>query len=713
MAEELIASQQETENENSTKNVDVLEQGGHKELQNIAQGSYQVAVRNVEQINKAQANRQFYKEQFGVDIPYLDMTQYLTPDLTFEQLKRFKEDKREYATFHGIVPLIPKSPESQHKNTEFIKLLVEQIINSALLDHTLGREGGKKTIEDAIILCERKLFKEPGGFYVTPVTNSWGSNSVYLTNPRNKTTVFYFNEHLLDLITPKDHTDKDEKALNFRTGSRAEHFQEGASPHKLLESLRSGIISFPKLNTCLGIKMYVPVILDREKGKLFIGPVPDEVIDLCSFNDGEIADNNILVKSVSDVSGRIYDLKIEDVNSGERYPIVLPIQKILPSIVSGIIEYGLFGMINKVAVPNENGKFRLYDGTGNEIDVNRKDKQADHEEFVNKEYAQILENGNWNELQDYRIRTGVECKLPGDIIQKGYLTGLEREYEGLNPNFQEEYKKKILYSLLKSYYKFTKIPPSVDTINKIIAKYPFMAEFLEENFSTREYINVSFTCEKLDEILNNPQYTPEDILNLFNSDFKDIFNSSIGVWEGYSLREHTLMVMKQFRKYFKGKPLPANIEEKKIEIILALHDIGKPRAISEKNKNKAYEYTSDIIEKVLSKLAFSREQIVLSTALINGDPIGSYLKGGNITESAKKIINMAKSSGIQAKDFWQLLKIYYLVDAGSYTEDAGGKKSLDRLFSFDHDSKTMAFAPQVDIKINELEKEIDKIMAIS
>jgi len=38
---------------------------------------------------------------------------------------------------------------------------------------------------------------------------------------------------------------------------------------------------------------------------------------------------------------------------------------------------------------------------------------------------------------------------------------------------------------------------------------------------------------------------------------------------------------------------------------------------------------------------------------------------------------MANASGLSLPDFWKLLLIYYQVDAGCYTKDAGGIESLD------------------------------------
>ena len=66
---------------------------------------------------------------------------------------------------------------------------------------------------------------------------------------------------------------------------------------------------------------------------------------------------------------------------------------------------------------------------------------------------------------------------------------------------------------------------------------------------------------------------------------------------------------------------------------------------------------------------------------------------------------MATQSGIGKDDFFKLLSILYKVDAGSYTEDAGGKRSLDELFSFHPKEGTMSFSPEFHERFKKLEQK--------
>ena len=223
----------------------------------------------------------------------------------------------------------------------------------------------------------------------------------------------------------------------------------------------------------------------------------------------------------------------------------------------------------------------------------------------------------------------------------------------------------------------------------------------EETFKS-----LSFTREQLDIILNNPKHVPEEVLLLLEKDFKDSLDAGVGVWEEYSLREHTLMVMKQYGKYFKD----SDIDDKKLfEFILALHDMGKPKAVSAGMKHKQHEYTKEILTPILTQLGYSANEMAIAESLIDGDPIGSYLKGGDATGTAEIIVSMAKKSGLPIGKFWTLLTTYYQVDAGSYTEDAGGLRSLDGLFSFDPGSHRMTFSPHIAQKIDNLEKVVNDL----
>ncbi|MBU6323685.1 MAG: hypothetical protein KGI41_03055 [Patescibacteria group bacterium] len=213
-----------------------------------------------------------------------------------------------------------------------------------------------------------------------------------------------------------------------------------------------------------------------------------------------------------------------------------------------------------------------------------------------------------------------------------------------------------------------------------------------------------FTRASLDAVLDNPAHTPEDVLALFDDRFADAYGKGAGVSEGYTIREHTGMVLNQFLKYF-GDALPEE-DRKVMETMLAIHDIGKPAAIAAGSKYDQHRYTTPIVRETLEGLGFGEKEVALATALVDGDPIGDFLKGGSVSRAAERIVKSARESGRPLDGFYGLLKVFYQSDAGSYTEDAGGKRSLDRLFSFDPEAGEMRFSPEVERRIRELDSVV-------
>lgn len=224
-----------------------------------------------------------------------------------------------------------------------------------------------------------------------------------------------------------------------------------------------------------------------------------------------------------------------------------------------------------------------------------------------------------------------------------------------------------------------------------------------------ENVAISFTRAQLDAVLHNPRHTPADVLNLLNPDFGTLLDSGVGVMENYTLRQHTTMVMGQFKKYFGSTDLPVGIDRDYFEFVLALHDIGKPKAIASGRRDEHKE-TVEIMRPVMRQLNYTEEQIALATSLVDGDPIGYCIRYGNEVKSAKEIVSMARRSGIPTRDFFKLLTIFYQVDAGSYTKDAGGQEVLDRLFSFNYGS--IAFEQKTAVKIDRLREMMQTLVGL-
>ncbi len=194
-------------------------------------------------------------------------------------------------------------------------------------------------------------------------------------------------------------------------------------------------------------------------------------------------------------------------------------------------------------------------------------------------------------------------------------------------------------------------------------------------------------------------------LNL-HPEIAGLFDQSTGVWEGYSLEKHTLMVLRSYFKYFFPRKLPTCISQKDFILFLTLHDIGKPIASKKGNKDLQYKYNPLIISKIEKDLPYFQKDLYLMLSI---DPLGKFFKGGNLRKAADIITRTQRKSCFLKEDFFYLLTIYYQVDAGSYTQEAGGVPSLEFLFqnqSFNENQKRRFFSKHLEKKYFFLKKAV-------
>lgn len=239
-----------------------------------------------------------------------------------------------------------------------------------------------------------------------------------------------------------------------------------------------------------------------------------------------------------------------------------------------------------------------------------------------------------------------------------------------------------------------------------------MNDKLEQNFQEnlpqtenpeQSKLKLEFSSSDLREIFEDEQFSPEKLILLLERQYPDTYKQGVGVWEGYTLEVHTLMVMGQFEKYFGDKDLPSGIDKNIFRLILALHDVGKPEAISRGGKHLQHEYTQQYIQSLFEALGIDQRHTDLALVLTSGDPIGKYLTSRmDAMQTRTTIEQMANEAKMPVDEFFELLCIYYKLDAGSYTENAGGLRSLDDLFDFDEVNHNLNFAPHVQSRINQL-----------
>ena len=213
-----------------------------------------------------------------------------------------------------------------------------------------------------------------------------------------------------------------------------------------------------------------------------------------------------------------------------------------------------------------------------------------------------------------------------------------------------------------------------------------------------------------EEFLSEILTVIKDVSMKFNNQnikLVDEFSKDAGVWERYTLKEHVLLVLNQFSKYdiFDGVTLPSNIDSNVFRAMLVFHDLGKPYAISLGDKRLQGSYNKIFLEKVQPKI--SSKNVELFAELVSVDILGGYVKQQqNLENTFSLIVQHAKNCGVSVREYYILLKIYYMCDAGSYTADSGGQKSLDFQFKFDHKNRTISFSDKVAPRIQQLDKII-------
>ncbi len=191
--------------------------------------------------------------------------------------------------------------------------------------------------------------------------------------------------------------------------------------------------------------------------------------------------------------------------------------------------------------------------------------------------------------------------------------------------------------------------------------------------------------DKLLKILNIEPFKPKELIDALKSNniLKTYFLTKI---RHYVLETHTLLVMNEFEKYFSHIKLP--IDKKTFRLFLALHDIGKAKAFKQGNKGLQYLYSVNIINEFKQNLPVKDCEINILLALVKSDILGEYLQNKTTLKNVKDEINtISKEIEININDFIKLLTIYYQVDAGSYTQDAGGLRYLENVFEYENNKK--------------------------
>jgi hypothetical protein len=215
--------------------------------------------------------------------------------------------------------------------------------------------------------------------------------------------------------------------------------------------------------------------------------------------------------------------------------------------------------------------------------------------------------------------------------------------------------------------------------------------------STRSLISQDVTSS-IDEMLNvldsHPQLT-------------GVYSRVVGKEEKFTLKRHTSTVISQYMNYFFIRNLPIVVPKDFFLLLLALHDLGKPLAIDQGDRNLQHTFTCRLINNIKEHLPFDVQNIL---ALINGDPLGRYFIGVELRKAIIEIRDMVKKSSLSLKDFFHLLIIFYQVDAGSYAIEEGENSVFSAIFRKDfpfyEEKQRLWFSPNHEKLFNRLENAL-------
>lgn len=209
----------------------------------------------------------------------------------------------------------------------------------------------------------------------------------------------------------------------------------------------------------------------------------------------------------------------------------------------------------------------------------------------------------------------------------------------------------------------------------------------------------------------------ESLIALLKKDpiLKKLFEGQTGV--GETLEVHVKRVIKNFERYFSKMRLPAGLDPFFFRVFLALHDVAKPGMLdirrSDERISAEHEITFKIMEKVFTLLGYRAPQIAWCQHLVAEDPLGDYLKasGAEAEARAAKLVTHVKRAaaalGVPAQVYLDLHLCYFLCDAGSYTENAGWRRSLDDHFVFDSRKPSLELSGAYRAKMERIFKMLE------
>lgn len=212
-----------------------------------------------------------------------------------------------------------------------------------------------------------------------------------------------------------------------------------------------------------------------------------------------------------------------------------------------------------------------------------------------------------------------------------------------------------------------------------------------------------------------------DIIDILkaNPNLKTRFEASAHVTEGYTIEQHTRLVLERYQKLSSHCKLPAAISPEHFNLFLSLHDIGKNQAKTEdllfdtdtNRKGLELFYSRRIFTEIATQRGMPQRAIQTLERLLHHDIIGDYLKESYPEDVAYQLLlEDCSYTDLSLQDFFDLHVTFHKLDAGSYPT------LLHSLFTaneYDYASKAAERIGRLSQYIQNIEKSLLDLLNLS
>jgi len=268
-------------------------------------------------------------------------------------------------TFKPDILFIPKEASLEFKQS------VERILNDSFFVHRISGfyyEDAPETLGSATKHIEEETFYAKGGFFACPTTCPWD-----MSLKGRGWLSLYFNSYLMSLMTPSEESmsalldyydgeeipvlemmrrlayhsisTKQNDIVRIHSGSKGKYAgAEEGYPDLILQLLGNRGTDLSYYNNVLGL-LFVAEVEKKDGNQVKLTPG--------SFNP-DFAELIPDYETALRVNGHVKGEKIK------KRLIMTPIQRVVPKIISGIIERDERGIVNRIAAPDREGRMIIY-----------------------------------------------------------------------------------------------------------------------------------------------------------------------------------------------------------------------------------------------------------------------------------------------------------------------------------------------------------------